>query len=255
MRLLSIFLLAASTLAARPYMTAREVYINGQGPYRFLVDTGAQSSAVTERVARAAGIEPQYRVEQVTATGKRLSPAGIADKVAVRGCGVTEVEVLIGANPAIDLIDGVLGQSFLARVNYLLDHESGVIELDPDMSGRTGISVPFETLNGRPAVVAEIAGTERTVILDSGAPALVLFGASPRLTGPALGFVQTNAGSASAAVGSELVRVGWLRPRRVNTVYLPGRGPDDRAVGLLPTSAFRWVYVNNTERFVMFSSK
>ena len=255
MRFLTILLLAASTVAARPYLTASQVYINGMGPYRFLIDTGAQSTAVAERVARAAGIGPRYRVEQVTATGTRLTPAGIADKVAVGGCGVTEVEVLIGGVPPVERVDGVLGQSFLSRVNYLLDHNSGRFVIDPDLSGRTGISVPFETLNGRPAIMAEVGGRTQTLILDSGAPALVLFGVRQRSPTVGFGFVQTSAGSASAGMGSEMVRVGTLPARRVPTAYIPGNGPDRRAVGLLPTSAFRWVYFNNTERFVMFSLK
>lgn len=253
MRFLTILLLTGSALAAGPYLTASQVYINGKGPYPFVVDTGAQSSAVTERVARAAGIQARYRVEQVTATGTRLTPAALANKISVGETTVDEAEVLIGGVPRLTAVEGVLGQSFLSRVDYLLDYKSGKLVLHPDATGLAGVSVPFELLNGRPAIRAVVGGQDRTLILDSGAPALVLFGSGPVSAPFARGFVETSAGSATGAMGSERVRIGSGLTRRIGVVHLPGAGPDRRASGLLPTSVFRWVYVNNTERFVLFS--
>lgn len=253
MRFLTIVLLTASALAAGPYLTASQVYINGKGPYQFVVDTGAQSSAVTERVARAAAIQARYRVEQVTATGTRLIPAGLANEISFGETTVVEAEVLIGGVPGLPAVEGVLGQSFLSRVDYLLDYKSGKLVLQPDATGLTGVSLPFELLNGRPAIRAVVGGQDRTLILDSGAPALVLFGAPPLSTPFARGFVETSSGSATGAMRREQVRIGSGRTRRLDAVHLPGAGPDRRASGLLPTSVFRWVYVNNTERFVIFS--
>ena len=255
MRFLAVLLLASGVLSASPYLTASQVYINGQGPYRFLVDTGAQSSAVTERLARTLGITPQYRVQQVTSAGSRLAGAAIVDRIAFSHAAVTEAEVLIGGMAAVSGVDGILGQSFLSRINYVLDYRSRQLVVEPDASAFVGDFVSFDVLNGRPAIEAEIGGRRRTVILDSGAPALVLFGETPLAARFASGFVQTNTGSAQANLGPEKVRIVDGRTRLVRAVYLPRPGPDSRASGLLPPSIFQWVYVDNTERFVVFSSK
>ena len=50
------------------------VYLNGQGPFRMLLDTGAQSSSITPQVARRIGAEPRFRVEHVTIAGSRIYP-------------------------------------------------------------------------------------------------------------------------------------------------------------------------------------
>ena len=253
MRFLSILLLASGTVAANPYITASQVYLNGQGPFRFLIDTGAQSSMVTERLARTLGLTPQYRVEQVTATGSALIGAAIVHQIAIGSVGVEDAEVLIGG--ALPGVDGVIGQTFLSRLNYILDYKSRALLIEPDATMLKGDSIPFDVLNGLPAVEGEVSGRQRRLILDSGSPALVLFDAAPVTAGFASSFVQTNTGSATATVGLERLRLADGRVRRVPSVYLPGPAPDRRSTGLLPTSVFRWVYVNNTDKFVMFSAK
>ncbi len=52
-----------------------ELRINGRGPFRFAVDTGAASCSVLPRVWNQAGPTAQYRVELTSRLGARLVPA------------------------------------------------------------------------------------------------------------------------------------------------------------------------------------
>src|SRR5215472_1776282 len=46
------------------------VYVNGHGPYRFLVDTGANSNLIEVGLARKIGMVATFQVEFVTSSGK-----------------------------------------------------------------------------------------------------------------------------------------------------------------------------------------
>lgn len=105
------------------------VFLNGQGPFRMLVDTGAASSLVRPEVALKIGLQPTYAVEQVTAAGNRLVPAGILAEVRVGAVADQAVEAMIGPVRAKG-VDGVLGQSFLVRHDYLLDYHDRRVVLD-----------------------------------------------------------------------------------------------------------------------------
>jgi predicted aspartyl protease len=224
------------------YVTVGQVYLNGKGPYRFLVDTGAQSCALTPQAALEAGLMPRYRVEQVTVAGSRLVPAGEARTVEVGGAVEKDVEVLIHDLRAVRSVHpdvvGVLGQSFLARRSYLLDLESGRIAFGVPPEAVDGKRVPFRLQDGRLLVEAAVDGERRSLILDSGAPSLVLFGSRARGGPP--GRVATDAGSLGAVLSRRTVAVGGTR-RQVQAAEV---AEGDHGAGLLPVWIFARVYVS-----------
>ncbi len=95
------------------------VYLNGQGPFRMMVDTGNASSLIRPQVARKIGASAVYSVEQVTSGGVRRVPVVMVDHLTVGPVNDRQIEAMIGA-VAMDGTDGVLGQSWLARHDYLL---------------------------------------------------------------------------------------------------------------------------------------
>jgi hypothetical protein len=48
--------------------------VDGRGPFRFLVDTGAQSTMIQASLASELKLQPEFRVELVTVNGTRLTP-------------------------------------------------------------------------------------------------------------------------------------------------------------------------------------
>jgi aspartyl protease family protein len=97
--------------------------INGQ-PIRFLVDTGATDVAVSERTARALGLEFGPKTAVMTAAG--LSPAWITriDRVSVGAITLDNVRATI--TPGLGS-QALLGMSFLKHFEMRADGESLVI--------------------------------------------------------------------------------------------------------------------------------
>jgi hypothetical protein len=119
------------------------------------------------------GLRRSGWLEQETAAANRLVPAAWLDEVRVGNVIDKTVEVMITDVRFIG-VDGVLGQSWLVRHDYLLDHRNQRVGLDgapPEGGVRTALRSP----DGRPAIEAEVNGRRQDLIVDSGAQVLVLF--------------------------------------------------------------------------------
>jgi predicted aspartyl protease len=219
------------------------VYLNGQGPFRMMVDTGNASSLIRPQVAQKLGARAAYSVEQITSAGVRRAPVLVIGRLTVGSVIDQQIEAMVGA-VAIDGVDGVLGQSWLVRHDYLLDYRNLRLVLDgapPEGAARTDL----RSVDGRPAVAALVDGIALDLVVDSGADILVLFEHKLHSAGEAT--LLTNGQSAGAELGSARVALGGSRERRmtaarVNSPQLSG--------GLLPANAFRAIYVSNRDGFV-----
>lgn len=165
-------------------MLVEQVYVNGQGPMRFLVDTGADSCALSEAAARRAGIVPAWRVELARSSKPgaiELLPAAAAKSVRIGAVEQHNVEVLLGdamaeVNRLSRDIDGVLGQSFLQGIGaYTIDNRRGALFLNVQSTPR-GKPIGFDLESHRPRLELMVEGRPRRVVLDSGAPELILIG-------------------------------------------------------------------------------
>jgi len=105
------------------YVLLDQVSINGAGPYRFLVDTGSQSTALRTQVARSLKLDPADRVTLQTAAGSQVVPVAEVSRITVGPFTVEDVEVLLYELHDVmgKHIDGILGQNFLSRFDFLLD--------------------------------------------------------------------------------------------------------------------------------------
>ena len=219
------------------------VYLNGQGPFRMMIDTGNASSLVRPQVAQKLGARAAYSVEQVTSAGVRRVPVMGIGRLTVGPVIDRQIEAMVGA-VAMDGVDGVLGQSWLVRHDYLLDYRNRRLVLDgaaPEGAARTDL----RSVDGRPAVAALVDGIALDLVLDSGADILVLF--EHRLHNAGEATLLTNGQSAGAELGSARVALGGSREQRmtaarVSSLQLSG--------GLLPANAFRAIYVSNRDGFV-----
>ena len=52
------------------------VYVNGHGPYRFLVDTGSNVDLIEPKLAHRIGLTETFRTELASSTGLRTMPGG-----------------------------------------------------------------------------------------------------------------------------------------------------------------------------------
>lgn len=237
-------LILAVAMVAAYVPVVESVYVNGRGPYKFLVDTGAESSVLSPDMAREAGLEPAYRVEIVTATGLQLVPAAEAS-VSVGGT-THRAEVLI-YEPPVSGVDGVLGQNMLARSSYLIDYRNRRVVIGE--STVDGARLPLRFAEGRPVVDTDPLGE---LVLDSGASNVVLFRHMDQVRANGSGTLQTAQGQREVATGHlKCLQVGDANLRDLTVAVAPGVS----GIGLLPASLFASVYVNSRERYTILTPK
>ncbi len=109
-----------------------DVVLNDRERARFLVDTGASICVISPQLAAALRIRPATGDAPVhlQTLGGRVT----GDLVTIPSLRVGEVEAL--DVPAVvyrldDGMDGILGNTFLARYNARLDSRRGALTLEP----------------------------------------------------------------------------------------------------------------------------
>jgi aspartyl protease len=226
------------------------VFLNGQGPFRFLLDTGAQTNQVQASIASKFGLAPTFRVEMATASGTILVAGGRIGEVSLGSATASNQEFLFtsldGVHAFSTDIQGVLGQEFLTHFDYLLDFAGhrlifGAILL------KGGTRVDFEMNDGRPTIET----SEGKLVLDSGTDTTILFRESSSAPG---GRVRTASGSASVSMVQSLrLRIAGCDYRPAIAASLPrvSLGED----GLLPASLFHAVYIGNSGKYAILNPR
>jgi hypothetical protein len=226
------------------------VYVNGYGPYRFLLDTGEEKNQLGDRLAQSLQLQTILRINLLTATGvvKACGARGLT--IRVGPMETDQQDVLFTRLDALHQwsadVQGILGQAFLSRFDYLLDLRHHHIEFGKRQ--HEGLHIPFEILGGVPAVSTNLG----MLALDSGTDQVVLFGRdgseSPRNL-----MLRTEAGFATAAVDRNRPLVLGGRTIHYSGALLIKQPPRVSQNGVLPVSLFRTVYVCNSEGYLVLT--
>ncbi len=149
------------------------VFINGRGPFRLVLDTGASSSGVTAMVALALGIptdqSPPVMLRGVT--GSATVPTIRVDSLSVGDLSV-DSPLLPIVPDALGGAEGILGSEGLTNKRIFIDFRHDKISISfsrGERSERGFISVPFRSIRGQLIVIDAIVGTVHTkAIIDTG---------------------------------------------------------------------------------------
>jgi len=225
------------------------VFVNGHGPYRFLVDTGTNVNLIDANLARSIGLNATFQVDLASATGKVPSPGSDGNEIVLDGVKAGGQKFLYSGLEAIHGfapdVQGVLGQWFLSQFDYTLDLRGKRLEFGKQ--DRSGTRVPLTMINGRLAVSTSLGD----LILDSGASRLVLFGVEPDIGLGGKREWRTVAGSQEVGVVS--IKPLVIEGRTIwhgEAVVIPNRS-EPGVDGLLPLSLFKTIYVCNSEDYVV----
>ncbi|MDP9065041.1 MAG: retroviral-like aspartic protease family protein, partial [Pseudomonadota bacterium] len=149
------------------------VFINGRGPFRLVLDTGASHSGVTAMVALALGL-PLDRSPPVTmlgVTGSATVPTIRVDSLSVGDVSV-DSPILPIVPDAMGGAQGILGSEGLANKRIFIDFRHDQIAITfsrGEKSGRDFARIPFRSLRGQLIVVDALVGGIRTkAIIDTG---------------------------------------------------------------------------------------
>jgi len=241
------------------------VAVNGKKESRFLFDTGATTTVLSESLAAKAGVTAKSVKRVGTFAGEVSLPVGQVDTLRIGNHSVAGIDVLVadlGRLFNLDAeIEGILGGDFLSRFNYLLDPDAGQLEIeeDGDLSSKlSGTRVACEKRGGKTYV--PVAGGDVRLILDSGNPYLVVYGDAVKRLQPTASIKETKV--VRSSIGSRAIRpfrlesleIGDSRLRNVDA-YLAARGPGRLEDGFLPLFVFDSIYVNNQENFLIPNPK
>lgn len=151
------------------HMTA-PVSINGQGPFNFLLDTGANVSCVSAKVAQQLMLQ-QFETARVhTVVGARDRPAVLIDHLQVGERSRRSVHA--AALPLTDGMDGVLGVDWLKGQRLELAFKPRGISITKSHSDTTAegkVVVPADRRLGQLTIVdADLSGHRISAMIDSG---------------------------------------------------------------------------------------
>jgi len=266
MRLLSLLIAACSCCLAggegekitlRQGFPFVDVWINGQGPFRMLLDTGAEASMLTPQAAREAGLLFDHRVILTTLAGEKIVPGGSHNVIQVGDVEELGLTILSLELPEVRALtsdaDGVLGQSFLSRNAYLLDYRQKRLWLGEEatlQAARLPNEAAATRSRGRTVLPVALDPDGRTwhLALDSGSTNLVIDCSErcPRAWGIERGsHLVTHTGERPVLRGTvRQVRLGDLPMASAEAVMVEGVDTSRWDDGLLPTRWFSAFYVN-----------
>ena len=154
------------------------VLINGRGPFRLVLDTGASRSAITARVAQDLGITPDPTRPVILhgVTGNMTVPTVSVESFAVGDVILTPATLPILAD-ALGGADGVLGTEGFAGKRLYIDFRHDLITITNSRGERPRadfVAVPLErSLTGLLTIRAQVGGVRVQIIIDTGGQATI----------------------------------------------------------------------------------
>jgi hypothetical protein len=227
-----------------------QVFLNGQGPYRFLLDTGAQTNQVEAGLARKLGLTATFQVDLDTAAGSSRVAGGRVGRVTLGSAEATNQEFLFTSLDGLHVLSpdirGILGQEFLAHFDYTLDFHNRQMRFGDSPS--SGIRVPVRLIDGRMAV----ATSQGELVLDSGTDTLILFRSSSQSAAAQIRTASNLVESVAVRRAREL-RIGDHLYHPANAVFCApcSSGRSTREDGLLPASLFHAIFISNSGGYVL----
>lgn len=240
-----------SQLSAKPSPVFADVYIGSSGPFRFLVDTGAETTLIDPQLAATLHLEPQFRVELVTQQSSQFIPGTKLTNLRVGGRTLPATEVVFQDVAEARLMDasvkGILGLNALSSFDFTLSPPSGRFE-DTEVRP-SGEVVPYFEIEGRMAIKARMGAETLTLILDSGSNHMVLFHlpAAMAKVRPVATTITTIEGARSTVPtcwSAEMTLGDQLHISTLPAAIVQANGT--QAEGLLPVSAFKTVHVDQS---------
>jgi hypothetical protein len=251
--IIAAVLIFSSLLSVKPSPVLADVFIGSSGPYRFLVDTGAETSLIDPQLATKLGLKAEYRVELVTPLTTELVPGEKLRTLKFHDRALPETEVLFRDIAEARRLDpevkGVLGLNALTSFDFTLSPPIGRLEETAERP--VGEVVPFFEIEGRMAIKARMGKEILTLIVDSGTNHIVLFRLPTAMAKvhPVQTTLTTIEGARSVVPtcwSSEMLLADQVRIGTHPAAIVQANGTI--VDGLLPVSIFKQVHVDHSRR-------
>lgn len=167
-------LFAAPTTADSIGRVVAPVIVNGQGPFRFVIDTGANRTVLAPHLAARLGIDVRAAPQQLVhgVTGAEPAPIVRVAEVRVGRLARRDLDLPVLSNRLHAGVDGTLGADHLQGGRLLVDFTQNRVVLQP-----TPVSPPRRFIVERaqmrfgqlPLISARIGRISAKAVIDTGA--------------------------------------------------------------------------------------
>lgn len=153
---------------------AAPVMINGQGPFRFILDTGANQSVLTKRVVDAVGLTlaPESQLMLHGVTGSLVVQAVKLDSLQTGDLTQRDLKVAV-LNSVMGGADGILGTQGFEGLRVTVEFNNDRLRIERSRGQRARHNegrIPAKLRFGRLLVVNGYVGTIRVkAVIDTGA--------------------------------------------------------------------------------------
>ena len=165
------------------------VRINGQGPFDFMVDTGANRSCISIALAEKLALAPGPQVSLHTVVATRMRNSVQVDRLQVGTRSQRNVNVPVLPIPSSEA-QGVLGVDWLKNRRLLLDFQGKSLEISApkaESSRLNVVVVPARRRSGQLTLIdADMGGRPISAMIDSGSELSIANSALRRLM-PSMG--------------------------------------------------------------------
>jgi hypothetical protein len=263
-----IFAIAILFTGSTPFQLRGEtdivvpVTINGQGPFRFLLDTGSSRSAITRATAARLSRRPTGYTTVVTPSGRSLRTLLPIERLSLEGGPTASVVAMItGADDLASGIEGVIGQDVLRPRVYTIDYRRREVVWHDDAPPVNGVRLALEWQQERVVVTLPQKSPARELRLmpDSGTDGWVFF-SRPNRPLPArtpldtVGLRTLSGPRLLRRVLIDRIDVGTFTFRDQLATLIEQRDADGLLEdGLLPLHLFTRVTFNGPQGYLMLS--
>lgn len=168
-------LYAAPTRPDRVGRMLAAVEVNGAGPYRFIIDLGANRSALSSRLAAELGLDTQGNgsVEVHGVTGSAVVPMAQVDELRVGHLVLQDQAMPVLAGAVFADADGILGVDELQESRIEVDFRNNRVRIGASDRRRAPygyLTVPARTMyQGLLLVEGRVGDVATHVVIDTGA--------------------------------------------------------------------------------------
>jgi predicted aspartyl protease len=166
---------AAPTTSDRVGRIVAPVMINGQGPFKFIVDTGASHSAISPTLAAQLGLVPSEEVRLTVqgSTGSEAAPTVLIERLEAGAMVLARHRVPVISQQVFADADGILGvegfDKLRVHVDFRLDRINITRHRERRMAGNW-YEVPVEFRFGRLMIAnGKIGRVQVKAVIDTGA--------------------------------------------------------------------------------------
>lgn len=151
------------------------VKINGRGPYRFIVDTGANHSTISPDLARELGLKADTRslITLDGITGASQVTFVSIDRLQAGDLTLEDTTLPVVWAPVMAGADGILGAAGMSQKSLLIDFQRNRVAIASHVESTTrdqAIKIhAARVVNGLMVLDTEVGGVRVAAVLDTGA--------------------------------------------------------------------------------------